>query len=297
MSETTGIQWCDSTISPWFGCTKVSPGCANCYAEKDAKRYDRAGWGKGEPRVRAKTFEKNAMALNRKAEREGRRLKVFPSLCDPFDEEVTDEWKADLFSTVFATQHLDWLLLTKRTQEAARCFRDFQLDALKNLWLGTSVENQPFADERILELLQIPAWVRFLSVEPLLGPVDLQQIPNAPGFGEGQDFINALDGFVWTCSDPEYYDTCSIASKIDWVIVGGESNGRPCNVEWIRSIVEQCKAAGVPCFVKQLGSYPILDPRYNRTLPGFRRLNHPKGGDPSEWPEDLRVREMPEVKP
>jgi protein gp37 len=128
---------------------------------------------------------------------------------------------------------------------------------LPNVWIGTSVEDQPRADERISELLQVPAALRFLSCEPLLGPIDL-------GLKRLGD------------------------RGIDWVIGGGESNGRPCDVAWIRSIVDQCKSAGVPVFVKQLGS----DPRH-----GLERLDlrHSHGGDPSEWPEDLRVREMPEA--
>lgn len=139
---------------------------------------------------------------------------------------------------------------------------------LPNVWLGASVENQQTADERILRLLKCPAAVRFLSVEPLLGAVDFW--PEMFG----------LTGDSWR------------GPRIDWVIVGGESgpHARPCDVAWIRSVVRQCKDAGVPCFVKQLGSWPMT---IGRMPDGRHRLKDRKGVDPSEWPEDLRVREMP----
>ncbi len=160
-----------------------------------------------------------------------------------------------------------------------------------NVWLGVSVEDQQRADERIPLLLQVPARVRFLSVEPLLGPVDL-------------------------CScNPKWPDRhsrdCRLLS-LDWVIIGGESGprARPCHVEWVRSLVQQCKAAGTPCFIKQLGSKPVIgcarckdNPYWGRTLSSWTRCpdcglkgpRDPKGGDPAEWPADLRVREFPRI--
>jgi protein gp37 len=185
---------------------------------------------------------------------------------------------------------------------------------LSNVWLGTSVENQATADERIPHLLKVPAAVRFLSVEPLLGPVDLSKwlacncpgdYPRADGGPHNRWCPMALDAYV---------------PRIAWVIVGGESgpNARPCRIEWIRSIVKQCKAAGVPCFVKQLGSRPVFFENakqetlsqwpkgvYFETISGrdddmeegptVAVLTDKKGGDWSEWPEDLRVREFPKV--
>lgn len=144
---------------------------------------------------------------------------------------------------------------------------------MSNVWLGVSVENQEQADARIPHLLKTPAAVRFLSCEPLLGPVDL-------------DIEDAMysrrdnNGNCWMTR-----------GEIDWVIVGGESGhgARPCNIEWIRSLVSQCKAASVPVFVKQLGrSYFSGDNNHSHIFP---RDSH--GADPSEWPEDLRVREFP----
>lgn len=147
---------------------------------------------------------------------------------------------------------------------------------LPNVWIGVSVEDQQRAEERIPLLLQIPAVVRFLSCEPLLGPID---------FGR--------------CKAWDVFD--SFLTGIGWVIVGGESGtgARPCHLAWVRSIVDQCRAAGVPCFVKQLGTgaYDLAGDSLNDdgTVPVGAYLDglHPKAGDPSEWPEDLRVREYP----
>lgn len=146
---------------------------------------------------------------------------------------------------------------------------------LPNVWIGVSVEDQQTADERIPILLQTPAAVRFVSYEPALGAVDLRAwIPPH------------TDGL---CS----HEHCGPPPELDWLIVGGESGpgARPCNVAWIRSVVQQCGAAGVPVFVKQLGARPVeycCDGQHPNM-----ELNDPKGGDPSEWPSDLRVREWP----
>jgi protein gp37 len=150
---------------------------------------------------------------------------------------------------------------------------------LPNVWIGTSVENQKAADERIPHLLKTPAAVRFLSMEPLLGPVDLQPIINKYGEFKNNQGINC-----------------------DWVIIGGESgkNARPCNVEWIRDILHQCTMAGVPCFVKQLGSLPYTthpgwdEPHeFDSVYDDVLELRDSHGGDWDEWPSDLRVREFP----
>jgi protein gp37 len=184
---------------------------------------------------------------------------------------------------------------------------------LPNVWLGVSVEDQRAADERIPELLATPAAVRFLSCEPLLGPVDL-----TPYF-----FKLATSGPGWKLTSGLALE---IANRVpDRVIVGGESGpgARPCDVAWVRSLVEQCRAAQVPAFVKQLGanvedrndagfmgedptSWPIHIFEDDRTeehpsdtgyqgAPVRVHLRDRKGGDPAEWPEDLRVRQMPEV--
>lgn len=320
MSENTKIEWADHSWSPWRGCTKVSPGCANCYAETLSKRNPAVlgQWGKGKPRVLAKNWN-DPMRWNREAAEDLRcdvcgatreddlvnadgfcgqcehhawpeARRVFPSLCDWLDDEVPIEWLARFLTLIHSTQNLDWLLLTKRpenfgnrlllaAQEITDCAPDVALwlalwrrgQPPANVWFGVSVEDKIRADERIPILLQIPAVVRWLSLEPLLGPVDLTEA--------GSKVFAA-----W--------------SKLHWLVIGGESGhgARPCNVEWVRSLKDQGKHAGVPVFVKQLGANPHCD---CGELPagGNAEMMHPKGGDPSEWPADLRVREFPEVKP
>jgi protein gp37 len=245
-----------------------------------------------------------------------KRPTVFPSLCDWLDPEVPAGMLARFLALVQRTPDLTWLLLTKRPELwherliAARLHaahlgllpgnshwgdlvawinRWVSGDAPSNVWLGTSVEDQQRADQRIPHLLDTPAAGRFLSVEPLLGPVDFD--------GRRLEWLAPFHD-----TDPMLART----PRINWVIIGGESgpNARPCNVEWIRRIVEDCEGASTPCFVKQLGAVVIepqcmcpgtLDGGPDCRLCGCRRfLAHSKGGDPAEWPEDLRVREFPE---
>lgn len=305
MSQKTTIEWADSTWSPWRGCTKVSPGCANCYAEVLSRRNPKVlgEWGRGKPRVRTVSAGwRNVRRWNRAAGHNGTRMRVFPSLCDWLDDEVPVEWIADFLRLVQETPNLDWLLLTKRPENWSCRLKDvvdlerqvrgnglLAVDWIsgiepRNVWLGVSVEDQQRAEERIPVLLQTPARVRFLSAEPLLGPVDLLQAAF-----DGSESFSAMGG-------------------LDWVIVGGESGprARPCNVEWIRDIVRQCGTAKVPCFVKQLGANyedppngvgGVLARPDPTVVPPIRHLRDRKGGDPSEWPEVLRVRQMPEVRP
>lgn len=342
MSTTTKIEWCDHTWSPWRGCTKVSPGCANCYAERLSKRNPAVlgKWGKGKPRVLAKNWG-DPVRWNREASRkscgycsfeeaEGELIKqccrcavrprVFPSLCDPFDDEVPIEFSARFLNIIHDTPNLDWLLLTKRPENwghrtayataynlAARLpsgkWGKAWMDGISpsNVLVGSSVEDQPDADRRIPDLLKIPAKFRFLSVEPMLGPVDLRldQIEVEASFRHGDDCKGFCD---FACGGEE------VKGGIDWVIVGGESGrgARPCGVDWIRDIVSQCAAAGVACFVNQLGSNPTFaapffhadwDQHHISEGAWISKMTHPKGGDPDEWPEDLRVRQFPEVKP
>jgi protein gp37 len=308
MSDQTKIEWADATWNPWEGCTKVSPGCAKCYAEARNHRFGNDNWGKGKPRRRTsaanwrKPVKWNAQVERQIAERckDGesaidddpiQRPRIFPSLCDWMDGEVPVSWLADFVKLMYRTPNLDWLLLTKRP-ERIRPMLEAVLDEEQyqvwfremsppcNIWMGTSVEDQERADERIPELLKIPAKVRFLSVEPLLEDVNLE------------------DHLVNT-----------VSNSIDWVIVGAESGpgARPCNVEWIHSVVRQCKGAHCPVFVKQLGARPITDNAnlyewpegvkllaHGQSAAGARiGLKHRKGGDMQEWPKELRVRDFP----
>jgi protein gp37 len=160
---------------------------------------------------------------------------------------------------------------------------------LPNVWLGVSVEDQRTADERIPVLLELPAALRFISYEPALGPVDFSVSRDGTG-----DEITELDDALGPPLGGDH--------GIDWIIVGGESGpgARPFDVAWARSTIEQCRTAGVPVFVKQLGARPIAARHTIASLGGEvaepLALRHRKGADPLEWPADLRVREMPEVR-
>ena len=216
-------------------------------------------------------------------------------MADVFEERPElVEPRRRLYTLIRATPWLDWLLLTKRPENfAARLPADWGA-GYPNVWLGVSVEDQANAEKRIPPLLQMPAAIRFVSYEPALGPVDFGQLRNTVGMAEGQSFIDALTGRCWTCSGPDYYDSTSADASLDLIIVGGESGpgARPCDVVWIRSTVEQCKAAGVACFVKQLGAVPY-DGMVLLRGGSQDYMRSRAGSDPSEWPEDLRVQEWP----
>ena len=244
MAKNSKIEWCDHTFNPWLGCTRVSPGCVNCYAESFVRRYGKAEWGSTAQRVRTSPANwREPLAWNRKALREGRRYKVFcASLADVFeDNPQLTEWRYDLWALIDRTRHLDWLLLTKRPENIAEMLPLIWLESEgipPNLWLGTSVENQESADKRIPELLKLPAAVRFLSCEPLLGPLDLSWYL-APRFA---------------ADDPRHEPW---RNGVEWVICGGESGpkARPMHPDWARRLLNQCNTAGVPFFYKQHGAW------------------------------------------
>lgn len=246
MAENSKIEWTDHTFNPWEGCTKVSPGCDNCYAEARDKRFTGGAlWGAKAPRRRTSAANwKKPHQWNKQAQAEGRRYRVFcASLADVFDNHasILPEWRADLWHLIHQTPHLDWLLLTKRPQNIARFMPNYshtQRD-WPNVWLGTTVENQTEADRRIPALLAVPAAVRFLSVEPMLGPVDI-----------GAPVRTALfDGKIAPIGDG--------TKPLSWVICGGESGpgARPMHPDWARSLRDQCNAAGVAFHFKQWGEF------------------------------------------
>lgn len=297
MGKESKIQWCDATFNPWRGCTKVSPACDHCYAETMSKRNQAVlgVWGKYGSRVIASgAMWKEPLRWNREAEALGVRKKVFcASLADVFESRDTmpeNSWSAvaqariRLFQLIDSTKNLDWLLLTKRPENIASILReeislgtygeDWNFaDHMPNVWLGTTVENQKYADIRIPELLKVNAAVRFLSIEPMLGEVDVSPYLYCHGCGySAKDKGIQLDHHL--CKNP--------SALIDWIILGSESgsNRRPMNLEWAESVVDQCKAAGVPVFVKQL------------------EINGKVTGDIEQFPRELQVREFPnnEVK-
>jgi protein gp37 len=292
MGQHSKIEWTDHTFNPWRGCTKVSPGCANCYAEKMSHRNPKllGVWGPGKPRVRASAkMWAQPMKWNNDScegveegillDKDIRRHRVFcASLADWLDDEVPIEWLADLLDLIRKTADLDWLLLTKRPgnwRPRLKAVRDFALHAERyqpelhswvhawldrhdvppphNIWIGTSVEDQARGDERVPLLLEIPARIRFLSCEPLLGPVDLRRWTESESFDHSDDCDNehcSLSGGPEDCVGIVTQYEC-----INWVICGGESGpgARPMHPDWARSLRDQCQATGTPFFFKQWG--------------------------------------------
>lgn len=277
--QNTNIEWAHHTFNPWMGCTKVGPGCDHCYAEADFdKRRHIVNWGSGQPRKRtAPSTWAQPVRWNAQAKKDGVRYRVFcASLADVFDNAVPIEWLVDLLELVRTTPHLNWLQLTKRIGNVvsrlhqsntyvvshwpavdAAPLSQWLTDWLEggnppsNVWLGATICNQIEADRDIPKLLDVPAANRFLSMEPLLGPVDLGQagavrieLGNSDAIGR---IINQREAFPQ--GDPD--------GQIDWVIVGGESgpNARPMHPDWARSLRDQCQAAGVPFLFKQWGEW------------------------------------------
>jgi protein gp37 len=221
MAEETLIAWTDHTFNGWIGCTKVSAGCTNCYAETLAtNRMGLNVWGPTASRKVTTTPWQNARMWNRAAARAGVRRRVFcGSMMDwAEDHPVANRTRAAVWELVRECPWLDWQMLTKRPQRIRECLpKDWGSGGYHNVWLGTSVEDMRVA-ERVDHLRDIPAVVRFISYEPALGPLD------------------DLD-----------------LAGIDWVIVGGESGSgfRPMDVAWARSMRRKCAAEGVAFFFKQ----------------------------------------------
>jgi protein gp37 len=257
MVGTTKIEWADFTFNPWQGCTKVSPGCDHCYAERWAARSGLVQWGDAPRRRSSEAYWRQPLKWNDQAARDGVRRRVFcASLADVFDNQVPAYWRRDLFELIRATAWLDWLLLTKRPQNIKP-----MLDAMADpfwdawpwphVWFGTTVENQDEAQRRIPHLLAAPAAVRFLSCEPLIEAVRVDDIAGA----------KPLDGLLWLPRPRSAGLHAFAHSKIDWVIAGGESgpNARPMHVAWARSLRDQCRDAFVPFFFKQWGEWIDAD--------------------------------------
>jgi protein gp37 len=296
MGTNTSIEWCDKTFSPWEGCQKVGPGCDNCYAESRNARFGGGtaiNWGAGAPRRRTSEANwKQPIKWNKDAEAKGIRYRVFcSSLADVFDNAVDPQWRLDLFKLIRLTPNLDWLLLTKRIGNVDKMLADtlskLPIDSQcgmgqwndhpiaqwpwPNVWIGATVVNQSEADRDIPKLLAIKAFKRFLSVEPMLGPINLKEIKK-----DCEDQIDCLAGDSWeslintwvgSSEDWEnefldFYDLGDMPSGlinpcIDWVICGGESGpkARPMHPYWVRSLRDQCQSAAVPFLFKQWGEW------------------------------------------
>jgi protein gp37 len=237
MGFKTNISWTHHTWNSWWGCVKVSPGCKFCYAERDSNRFGFNLWGpNSERRFFGDKHWNEPLKWNRLAESEGNRRRVFcASMADVFeDHPQLPEQRRRLFDLICKTPWLDWQVLTKRPENALQMMVEAGLYTCANpnlphpqpnLWIGCSPCDQETADESITHLLKVPAAIRFLSCEPLIGPMDLS----------------------------------GVLSGIDWVIIGGESgsSARPCEISWIADIIAHCRRENVPVFVKQdFGRYP-----------------------------------------
>jgi len=269
MGKNSKIEWTHHTFNPWEGCEKVSPACANCYAETWSNRWGKDLWGADKPReFRSDKYWNEPLKWNSAAEAAGERHRVFcASMSDVFeDRRDLNPHRERLWRLIEATPQLDWLLLTKRPQnvtgliplrwawwldgtepqriDAERAGVELARRLPNNVWIGATVEDQKRAEERIPHLLRIPAKVRFLSCEPLL-----------------EEVILCGDAFV----------TEGKVGPIDWVICGGESGSkaRPLHPDWARSLRDQCRAEGVPFFFKQWGQWVPQDHAPEETLRGL----------------------------
>lgn len=280
MGANSKIEWTHHTFNPWRGCTKVSDGCKNCYAEKLSARNPAllGMWGdKGTRVVASESMWREPLKWDKAAKAAGERHRVFcASLADVFeDRPELMEPRARLYRTIEATPNLDWLLLTKRPENANRLMQRADIDSRvgeslrvgshtvwpSNVWLGTSVENQAAADERIPVLLTIPVAVRFLSCEPLLGLVNL--------FNDGDPHpIQTPRGVVLP------------PGALHWVICGGESgpNARPMHPDWARSLRDQCVGAGVAFHFKQWGEW-VHAVEFDDVFQGTHTKPLPNAGD------------------
>ncbi|GMV26911.1 MAG: hypothetical protein AMXMBFR58_29420 [Phycisphaerae bacterium] len=335
MATNSNIEWTNHTFNAWWGCTKVHDGCKNCYAEAWDRRWGGEHWGPRASRRMILGEWSKPHKWNAEAALNGVPARVFASsMCDVFEDftgpivnqqdqrlwiegsptvkrslitvqdngnPVNLAWlRSKLWTVIRETPNLRWLLLTKRPENIRRMVPATWLEPGRwpaNVWTGTSPVNQETADKCIPELLKVPG-SHFLSVEPMLGPVNLADLwlpsedSECPAGDPGCD-----------ASEGERHDSCEPAG-LHWVICGGESgaDARAFDVAWALSLRDQCKAAGVPFFLKQLGAKPVETvPFRNGVAPCSGRTHWPKpfvlinrkGGDPAEWPEDLRIRELP----
>ena len=257
--QKTKIEWADHTLNPWEGCVRVSPACDDCYAAaRDERFHQGAHWGKDSPRLfHGDEYWRQPLRWNRNAAQAGVAARVFcGSLCDVMeDRRDLDALRLRLYRLIEQTLWLDWLLLTKRPQNYRRFLpAEWLEEPRKNVWLLTSVERQDYL-WRVKELAQVPGAIHGLSIEPLLGPLSLGR-------------------WIW---------------DLDWIIIGGESGNyksAPFDVGWARELIAEARLANTAIFMKQAGARPRN---------GLVQLHMPdrKGGDPEEWPEDLRIRELP----
>ena len=266
---TTGINWTDETWNPIVGCSKISPGCKHCYAAESAKSARLQQF----PQYQTVKDWNGVIAfvesqLNKPLKWKKPKKIFVCSMSDLFHENVTDEMLLSVFDVIRHSPQHTFQILTKRPEKALQKFYELDFTELPNAWMGVTAENQEMANQRIPILLQIPAAKRWLSMEPLLGNVDLNHT----------EWMSA------------FHTTPESPNRIDWVVVGGESgtNARSCNVNSITAIAKQCKEANVPVWVKQMGKNSIGNTGYN-----VRPPNDPAWSKFENLPQNLQIREFP----
>ncbi|MBA3019622.1 DUF5131 family protein [Propionicimonas sp.] len=330
MAAKTSIEWVrgtdgkpGSSWNPVTGCTKVSAACDHCYAEGLALRFGAPAWPNG--------FDvtlRPHLLLQPLRWRRPRRIFV-ASTGDLFHDQVSDSYVAKVFAVMALAKTHTFMILTKRPARMRSLLRSLSFHdqveemvdhvlieghaagvvprhqveehqrrwwrqaafPLPNVWLGTTVEDQRWADIRIPLLLDTPAALRFLSMEPLLGQVNLEFVDWSPlGAPPLEATFSPLTGEWWPQEGPAEIAAAAAGEmpalpRLDWVIAGGESGprARAMDPAWVRSLRDQCAAAGVPFMFKQAGR--VLADQWSATA---------AGSDPAQWPEDLRVREVPE---
>jgi protein gp37 len=250
MAKITKIEWCDHTWNLVHGCTKISPACSNCYAETISKRYGHKIWGKDSNRLTfGSKYWQQPLSWNKKSLKDGMRRKVFcSSMADIFEDHPTvNQERLKLWPLIKSTEGLDWLLLTKRAENIKWMLPSDWNDGYPNVWLGVTAETEEYVSERIPLLQQVNAVVRFVSAEPLLGPINLEPYLNSKVIK-----LETCDGAISSA----YYPA------IDWIIAGGESGpkARPTHPDWIRSLRSQCIKSNIPFFFKQWGTWSPYAP-------------------------------------
>jgi protein gp37 len=274
MGSKTGISWTDATWNPWQGCTKVSDGCKNCYMYREKTRYGQDPFKV----VRSAPATFNAPLKWARTGKLPEGSRIFVCSWSDFFHKDADAWRDEAWEIMTQLPYYKFLIPTKRPERILPNLpnfwfapRDVGGGYLGNIWLGVSVENQKTADERIPILMKVPAAVHWLSLEPLLGPVDLRHI-----HGDHVMF-DILGGSRFDFGDDGFGVAAPMMFRIDWTVVGGESgpNFRSMELGWAKDIVMDCKHKSIPVFVKQLGGWP--DTRHEL----------------EDFPEDLRVREFP----
>ncbi len=274
MAEISEISWTDATFNPWWGCTKVSPACDNCYAERDSKRYGfgETGsqfpiWGKdSQRRFFGDKHWNQPRKWNAQAEKDGKRLRVFcASMADVMeDRRDLDEWRVKLWKLIEETPNLDWLLLTKRPQNFRRFLPEAWIESpMQNVWGMTTVESPQYL-WRVDSLLKTPFSIRGLSCEPIVAPLDLEYpkelFPDGPQMCCSGHDCGCMGK---PCEPPTIWG-------LDWVIAGGESgpSARPADPNIYRLLRDQCVSWKVPFHFKQWGEFNADQVRVGKKAAG-----------------------------